>query len=103
MFHLLTMLFAMIMRFDSLREIETAMTAEVRKLAHLGTVLQRTLSRPWSFSGLASFQSISCLLVILNEIYLPVPASSQSIRRMKANRHIPSAPACHDSLTPNCQ
>lgn len=33
---LLTMLFAVIMRFDSLREIEAAMTAEVRKLAHLG-------------------------------------------------------------------
>ncbi len=33
--HLLTMLFAVIMRFDSLREIESAMTAEVRKLAHL--------------------------------------------------------------------
>jgi hypothetical protein len=34
--HLLTMLFAVIMRFDSLREIEAAMTAEVRKLAHIG-------------------------------------------------------------------
>ena len=34
--HLLTMLFAVIMRFDSLREIETAMTAEVRKLRHVG-------------------------------------------------------------------
>lgn len=34
--HLLTMLFAVIMRFDSLREIKVAMTAEVRKLAHLG-------------------------------------------------------------------
>lgn len=34
--HLLTMLFAVIMRFDSLREIETAMTAEVRKLHHIG-------------------------------------------------------------------
>jgi Transposase DDE domain/Domain of unknown function (DUF4372) len=34
--HLLTMLFAVIMRFDSLREIEAAMTAEVRKLAHMG-------------------------------------------------------------------
>ena len=33
--HLLTMLFAVIMRFDSLREIETAMTAEVRKLHHV--------------------------------------------------------------------
>ncbi|TWJ08024.1 uncharacterized protein DUF4372 [Bacteroides zoogleoformans] len=34
--HLLTMLFAMIMRFDSLREMEAAMTVEVRKLSHLG-------------------------------------------------------------------
>ena len=34
--HLLTMLFAVIMRFDLLREIEAAMTAEVQKLAHLG-------------------------------------------------------------------
>lgn len=34
--HLLTMLFAVIMRFDLLREIEAAMTAEVRKLVHLG-------------------------------------------------------------------
>lgn len=30
------MLFAVIMRFDSLREIEAATTAEVRKLSHLG-------------------------------------------------------------------
>ena len=34
--HLLTMLYAVILRFDSLREIETAMTAEVRKLHHVG-------------------------------------------------------------------
>ena len=34
--HLLTMLFAVIMRFDSLREIEAAMTAEVGKLHHIG-------------------------------------------------------------------
>ena len=34
--HLLTMLYAVIQRFDSLREIETYMTAEVRKLKHLG-------------------------------------------------------------------
>ena len=30
------MLYAVIMRFDSLREIEAAMTAEVRKLQHIG-------------------------------------------------------------------
>ena len=42
--HLLTMLYAIIMRFDSLREIETAMIAEVRKLHHVGieTVLRRS-------------------------------------------------------------
>ncbi len=34
--HLLTMLYAVIMRFDSLREIEASMLAEVRKLGHIG-------------------------------------------------------------------
>ena len=33
--HLVTMLYAVIMRFDSLREIEAAVTAEVRKLHHV--------------------------------------------------------------------
>ena len=46
--HLLTMLYAVIMRFDSLREIETAMTAEVRKLHHIGilTVPKRVFDEP---------------------------------------------------------
>ena len=34
--HLLTMLYAVIQRFDSLREIEASMLAEVRKLHHVG-------------------------------------------------------------------
>jgi len=34
--HLVTMLYAVIMRFDSLREIEAAMLAEAGKLQHLG-------------------------------------------------------------------
>ena len=34
--HLVTMLYAVIQRFDSLREIETSMTAEARKLNHIG-------------------------------------------------------------------
>ena len=34
--HLLTMLYAVIQRFDSLREIEASMTAGVRKLHHVG-------------------------------------------------------------------
>mgnify|MGYP001634375001 FL=1 len=42
--HLVTMLYAVIQRFDSLREIETSMTAEVRKLHHVGidTVAKRS-------------------------------------------------------------
>ena len=34
--HLAAIPFAVIMRFDSLREIEAAMTAEVRNLHHVG-------------------------------------------------------------------
>ena len=34
--HLVTMLYAVIMRFDSLREIETSMAIEVWKLHHVG-------------------------------------------------------------------
>ena len=34
--HLLTMLYAVIQRFDSLREIETSMNAEVSKLRNVG-------------------------------------------------------------------
>ena len=34
--HLVTMLYTVIMRFDSLREIETSMAVEVRKLYHVG-------------------------------------------------------------------
>ena len=34
--HLATMLYAVIIRFDSLREIEISMTVEVRKLHHVG-------------------------------------------------------------------
>ena len=34
--HLVVMLYAVIMRFDSLREITASLLAETRKLAHLG-------------------------------------------------------------------
>ena len=40
--HLVTMLYAIIMRFDSLREIQASMAVESRKLSHLGlTKIQR--------------------------------------------------------------
>ena len=68
--HLLTMLYAVIQRFDSLREIETSMTAEVRKLHHVGidTVPKRsTLSdanakRPEKF-----FEEVYCDLYEANK------------------------------------
>lgn len=51
--HLLTMLYAVIQRFDSLREIETSMTAEVRKLRHVGieTVPRRSTLRTQTPDG----------------------------------------------------
>ena len=45
--HLLTMLYGVIQRFDSLREIETSLKAEAHKLAHVG------LAKPPSRSTLA--------------------------------------------------
>ena len=45
--HMVTMLYGVIQRFDSLREIETSLKAEARKLVHVG------LSKPPSRSTLA--------------------------------------------------
>jgi len=45
--HIVTMLYGVIQRFDSLREIETSLKAEARKLSHVG------LSNPPSRSTLA--------------------------------------------------
>ena len=42
--HLVTMLYAVIMRHDSLREISVSMLAEARKLAHLGISMMPTRS-----------------------------------------------------------
>ncbi len=55
------MLYAIIQRFDSLREIETSMTAEVRKLHHVGinTVPRRsTLSDANSRRSEAFFEEV---------------------------------------------
>jgi hypothetical protein len=41
--HLVTMLYAVIMRFDSLREIETSMAVEVRKLHHVGSLFSNAI------------------------------------------------------------
>ena len=42
--HLMTMLYAVIMRHDSLREISVSMLSEARKLAHLGVSMMPTRS-----------------------------------------------------------
>jgi hypothetical protein len=42
--HLVVMLYAVIMRFDSLREISTSLQAEARKLCHLGISMMATRS-----------------------------------------------------------
>ena len=57
--HLVVMLYAVIKRFDSLREITTSLLADTNKLAHLVLmVMQKRLTRSWSFSGLASLVGI---------------------------------------------
>lgn len=42
--HLVVMLYAVIMRFDSLREISTSLQAEARKLCHLGVTMMTSRS-----------------------------------------------------------
>ncbi len=42
--HLVVMLYAVIMRFDSLREISTSLQAEARKLSHLGISMMTSRS-----------------------------------------------------------
>ena len=42
--HLVVMLYAVIMRFDSLREISTSLQAEARKLCHLGISMMTSRS-----------------------------------------------------------
>ena len=62
--HLITMLYAVIMRFDSLREITASMLAEARKLVHLGiqsmprrsTLADANARRPEKFFGAVYMQ-----------------------------------------------
>ena len=70
--HLLTMLYVVIQRFDSLREIEKPMTAEVRKLLHIdiNTVPRRALFR----TQMQNVQRSSLRMFIV--IYIPLTRSS---------------------------
>ena len=107
--HLLTMLYAVIMRFDSLREIEAAMTAEVRKLHHIGiekvpkrstlsdanankiqiwvtlianlllSLLQSALERRWSFSGLATMVRIVMMEYLNMNTFFNMPDADMKL------------------------
>ena len=64
--HLLTMLYAVIQRFDSLREIETSMTAEVCKLHHVGI---DTLPRRSTFSDANARRSEKFFEEVYRDLY----------------------------------
>ena len=67
-----TMLYVVIQRFDSLREIEKSMTAEVRKLLHIdiNTIPRRALFR----TQMQDVQRSSLRMFIV--IYIPLTRSS---------------------------
>ena len=79
--HLVVMLYAVIMRFDSLREITASLLGEARKHGEsanaikiqiwvtlianlLLMVMQKGLRRQWSFSGLATMVRISLMYYV---------------------------------------
>ena len=64
--HLLTMLYAVIMRFDSLREIEASMLAEVRKLGHIGL---QTIPRRSTLSDANSRRSERFFGEVYSDLY----------------------------------
>lgn len=79
--HLVSMLYAVIMRFDSLREIETSMLAEARKLTHIGlkkvpkrsTLSDANKRRPHTF-----FESVYRYLYQKNKDILLTDSRSKS-------------------------
>lgn len=83
--HLLTMLYAVIMRFDSLREIEASMQAEVRKLGHIGL---ETVPRRSTLSDANARRSERFFEMVYRDLYEQNKAflSSDSRRNEPENR-----------------
>ena len=83
--HLLTMLYAVIMRFDSLREIKASMQAEVRKLGHIGL---ETVPRRSTLSDANARRSETCFEMVYRDLYEQNKAflSSDSPRNKPENR-----------------
>lgn len=78
--HLLTMLYAVIQRFDSLREIETSMTVEVRKLHHVGIT---TVPRRSTLSDANARRSEK----IFEEVYRDLYATNKDILSSDSRRN----------------
>jgi hypothetical protein len=80
--HLLTMLYAVIMRFDSLREIETSMLAEIRKLGHIGL---KSLPRRSTLSDANARRSESFFEEVYHDLYETNKATLSSDSRNKGS------------------
>lgn len=78
--HLLTMLYAVIQRFDSLREIETSMTVEVRRLRHVGIT---TVPRRSTLSDANARRSEK----IFEEVYRDLYATNKDILSSDSRRN----------------
>ena len=87
--HLTVMLYAVIKRFDSLREITDSMFPEARKLAHLGI---RTMPRRSTLSDANAHRSKRCLRRLTAAF---IPASRENFpRTAEDGRFHPGSPVC---------
>ncbi len=80
--HLVVMLYEVIMRFDSLREIATSLLAETRKLAHLGITFKigrSTLADANKRRTEVIFEAVYCDLYA--SIVTSFPRTAEAVRR----------------------
>ena len=82
--HLLTMLYAVILRFDSLREIEASMLAEVRKLGHIGL---KTIPRRSTLSDANARRSEKFFEDVYRDLYDANRETLSSDSRRKTRRY----------------
>src|SRR5574344_472134 len=80
--HLLTMLYAVIQRFDSLREIEASMLVEVRKLGHLGL---KTIPRRSTLSDANARRSEKVFERVYRDLYQTYKDELSSDSRKRQN------------------
>ncbi len=123
--HLVVMLYSVIKRFDSLREITDSMFPETRKLAHLCirvmprrstlsdanairiqiwvtlianlllTVIQKRIRRPWSFSGLATMVRLMLMYYVNCYTFLEEPEKDWA-KMVQEAKESPPEPSLFD-------